>query len=396
MQAVLLLLLIGLGVLVAVLLAAVRNLGSALRERIDALERSHERIDRTVREDGRALREEVFRSITGVSALVQQQLDSVRSTVDSRLKSIQDDNAAKLEHMRATVEEKLQGTLERRLGESFRLVSERLEKVHQGLGEMQALAEGVGDLKKVLTNVKARGTWGEVQLGALLEQMLSPGQYERNVPVTGTLERVEFAVRLPGNESGDVWLPIDAKFPQEDYQRLVAASEACDAEAVEACSKQLEARLRVSARDIAAKYVLPPRTTDFAILYLATEGLYAEALRRPGLAEALQREYRVTLAGPTTLCALLNSLQMGFRTLAIQRRSSEVWEVLGAVQSEFAKYAGTLTRVQKKLAEAANTVDDAARRTRVLEKTLRRVETDSDGLDLLEEDFTLELTSQKS
>jgi DNA recombination protein RmuC len=388
MQAVSLLVLIGLAAVLVVLLLAVRSLGSAVTARIDSLERSQERIDRSLRDetsrlrdsmgaDGRALREEVVQSITSVSALVQQQLESVRGTVDSRLKSIQDDNAAKLEQMRATVDEKLQGTLEKRLGESFRLVSERLEKVHQGLGEMQALAVGVGDLKKVLTNVKTRGTWGEIQLGALLEQMLSPDQFERNVPVTGGPERVEYAVRLPGSEPGDapVWLPIDAKFPQEDYQRLVAASEACDAEAVEAAAKQFETRLRFCAREIAAKYVAPPKTTDFAILFLPTEGLYAEALRRPGLAEALQRDSRVMLAGPTTLGALLNSLQMGFRTLAIQRRSSEVWEVLGAVQSEFAKYAGVLARVQKKLQEASNTVDDAARRTRVLEKKLRQVET---------------------
>jgi DNA recombination protein RmuC len=380
MQAVMLLVLIGLALIAVVLL-------SVSRQRLELL-------DRSMRDDGRALREEVLRSITGVSALVQQQLDSVRGTVDSRLKSIQDDNASKLEHMRATVEEKLQGTLERRLGESFRLVSERLEKVHQGLGEMQALAEGVGDLKKVLSNVKARGTWGEMQLGALLEQMLSPDQFDRNVAVTGTSERVEFAVRLPGDQAGNatVWLPIDAKFPQEDYQRLVAASEATDAGAVEACSKQLETRLKACAREIAMKYIAPPRTTDFAILFLATEGLYSEALRRPGLAEAVQRDYRVTLAGPTTLCALLNSLQMGFRTLAIQRRSSEVWEVLGAVQSEFAKYAGTLARVQKKLEEAANTVDDAARRTRVLEKTLRKVENGTDTPDLFEEDDSPVLT----
>jgi DNA recombination protein RmuC len=377
MQPVLLLALIGLALVAIVLL-------SVSRQRLESL-------DRSMRDDGRALREEVLRSITGVSALVQQQLDSVRGTVDSRLKSIQDDNASKLERMRATVEEKLQGTLERRLGESFRLVSERLEKVHQGLGEMQALAEGVGDLKKVLTNVKARGTWGEMQLGALLEQMLSPDQFDKNVAVTGTSERVEFAIRLPGDQT-PIWLPIDAKFPQEDYQRLVAASEACNAEAVETCSKQLESRLKACAREIAMKYIAPPRTTDFAILFLATEGLYAEALRRPGLAEALQRDYRVTLAGPTTLCALLNSLQMGFRTLAIQRRSSEVWEVLGAVQSEFAKYAGTLARVQKKLEEAANTVDDAARRTRVLEKTLRKVENGADTPDLFEDDDSPALT----
>jgi DNA recombination protein RmuC len=384
MQAVSLLILIALAAVFILVLLAVKS-------RIDSLERSQERIDRSVRDDGRALREEVLRSITGVSGLVQQQLDSVRGVVDSRLKSIQDDNAAKLEQMRATVDEKLQGTLEKRLGESFRLVTERLEKVHQGLGEMQALAVGVGDLKKVLTNVKTRGTWGEVQLGALLEQMLSPDQFERNVAVTGGSQRVEYAVRLPGETcDAPVWLPIDAKFPQEDYQRLVAASEACDAEAVEAAAKQLEMRLRFCARDISAKYVLPPKTTDFAILFLPTEGLYAEALRRPGLAEVLQRDCRVMLAGPTTLGALLNSLQMGFRTLAIQRRSSEVWEVLGAVQSEFAKYAGVLAKVQKKLQEASNTVDDAARRTRVLEKKLRQVETEGEGtaslLDELEDD----------
>jgi DNA recombination protein RmuC len=344
------------------------------------------RLRETIAGDARATRAELAQAMANSSAQVQQQLETVRAAVDTQLKSIQDDNGRRLEQMRATVDEKLQGTLEKRLGESFRMVSERLEKVHQGLGEMQALAEGVGDLKKVLTNVKTRGTWGEVQLGSLLEQVLSPEQFERNVAVAGGSERVEYAIRLPGRDNSEaaVWLPIDAKFPQEDYTRLVEASERADAEAVELAARQLELRLKACARDICLKYVAPPKTTDFAILFLPTEGLYAEALRRNGLAESLQRDWRVVLAGPTTLAALLNSLQMGFRTLAIQKRSSEVWEVLGGVKSEFAKYAGVLDKVQKKLHEASNTVDEAAKRTRAIERKLRNVESAEDPAGLLE------------
>lgn len=313
--------------------------------------------------------------LTRLAESSDQKLEAMRATVDVGLKTLQEENAKKLEQIRQTVDEQLQGTLEKRLGESFQLVSDRLEQVYKGLGEVQTLAAGVGDLKKVLSNVRVRGTWGEVQLGSLLEQMLSQEQYGQNVATTGTDERVEYAIRLPGADSDScVWLPVDAKFPQEDYIRLVDASERGDAEAVEACSRQLEARIRTAARDISEKYIAPPATTDFAIMYLPTEGLYAEVLRRPGIVEGLQREFRVAVAGPTTLAAILNSLQMGFRTLAIQKRSSEVWEVLGAVKTEFGKYASTLEKVHKKLLEASNTVDQSLVRTRAIERKLRNVQ----------------------
>jgi DNA recombination protein RmuC len=300
----------------------------------------------------------------------------LRLTVETRLTAIQADNSAKLEEMRKTVDEKLHATLEQRLGESFKLVSDRLEQVHRGLGEMQTLAAGVGDLKKVLTNVKTRGTWGEVQLAALLDQVLTAEQYASNVATRpGSNDRVEFAIRLPGREVGEpVWLPIDAKFPSEDYQRLVDAQERADVVGVEAAGKALETRLKDEARTIREKYIQPPHTTDFAILYLPTEGLYAEALRRPGLAEALQRDQRVSLAGPTTLAAMLNSLQMGFRTLAIEQRSSEVWAVLGAVKTEFSKFGEALAHTKKKLQEASNTIDKAEVRTRAVTRKLKEVE----------------------
>ncbi|GDY23541.1 DNA recombination protein RmuC [Verrucomicrobiota bacterium] len=307
-----------------------------------------------------------------------RKLEELKTAIEGKLALLQADNALKLEEMRRTVDEKLQGTLERRLGESFKLVSERLEQVHKGLGEMQSLASGVGDLKKVLTNVKVRGTWGEVQLGALLEQILSPEQFARNVATKrGSNDRVEFAIKLPGrgdlgNEA--VWLPIDSKFPKEDYERLVAASEAGDTAGVEEAARQLELGIRNEARQIRDKYLDPPQTTDFGMLFLPTEGLYAEALRRPGLIEFLQREYRVNVAGPTTLGALLNSLQMGFRTLAIQKRSSEVWLVLGAVKTEFGRFGEVIERVQKKLTEASNAMEGAATRTRAIERKLREVQ----------------------
>lgn len=324
--------------------------------------------------------ESVVKSVSDLTAIQKTQLDEIRATVETRLTQMSADNEKRLEQMRQTVDEKLQGTLETRLGESFKLVSDRLEQVHKGLGEMQTLASGVGDLKRVLTNVKTRGTWGEVQLGALLEQMLTPDQYGKNIATTGTLERVEFAIRLPGREPGDVcWLPVDAKFPVETYNRLVDASEQCDAEAVEQASRALEVTLKGCARAICEKYLLPPATTDFGMLYLPTEGLYAEALRRPGLAEMIQREYRVILTGPNTFAAILNSLQMGFRTLAIQQRSSEVWEILRGVQTQFGKYAGVLAEVKKKLQQATSTVEKAETRTRVLQKQLRGVETATGG-----------------
>ncbi len=309
-----------------------------------------------------------------------QRFEQLRLSVETRLGAIQADNAQRLEEMRKTVDEKLHATLEQRLGDSFKLVSDRLEQVHKGLGEMQNLAAGVGDLKKVLSNVKTRGTWGEVQLEALLEQLLTTEQYARNVatrPMSG--ERVEFAIRLPGREAGHrdalpVWLPIDAKFPLEDYQRLLEAQERSDPVSVEAAAKALDARLRDEAKKIREKYVEPPHTTDFAILYLPTEGLYAEALRRPGLVDALQRDYRISLAGPTTLAALLNSLQMGFRTLAIERRSSEVWAVLGAVKTEFGKFGEALDATRKKLELATKSIESAGVRTRQIERKLKGVE----------------------
>lgn len=308
----------------------------------------------------------------------EKKLGELRVALEAKLGQIQADNAAKLDEMRRTVDEKLQGTLERRLGESFKLVSERLELVHKGLGEMHSLASGVGDLKKVLTNVKTRGTWGEFQLASLLEQLLTPDQYATHVATKhGSNERVEFALKLPGRDEGDgqeVWLPIDAKFPKEDYERLIEAAERADPEAVEEAGRQLELRIRGEARSIRDKYLDPPHTTDFAILFLPTEGLYAEALRRPGLADSVQRECRVVLAGPTTLAALLNALQMGFRTLAIQRRSSEVWTVLGAVKTEFSKFGDVIGKVQKKLQEASHVIDDAARKSRSIERRLRTVQ----------------------
>jgi len=307
----------------------------------------------------------------------EAKLDGLKAAVEERLRCIQEDNAKQLESMRATVDEKLQGTLEKRLGESFKQVSDRLEQVYKGLGEMQALATGVGDLKKVLTNVKTRGTWGEVQLWAMLEQVLNPDQYDVNVATKGGAERVEFAIRLPGRGADPddvVWLPIDAKFPVEDWQRLVEAQERSDAEGAEAASKGLENRIKQCAWDICEKYLNPPATTDFGILFLPIEGLFAEVIRRPGLAEFVQRECKVVIAGPTTIWSILNSLQMGFRTLAIEKRSSEVWDLLGAVKTEWTKYGDVLAKVQKKLHEASNTIDQAQTRTRAIGRKLKDVQ----------------------
>jgi DNA recombination protein RmuC len=306
-----------------------------------------------------------------------RRLGEVRTTVETRLQALQADNEKKLEQMRQTVDEKLHATLEARLGESFKQVAERLEQVHKGLGEMQGLAQGVGDLKRVLTNVKSRGVFGEVQLAGLLEQVFTIEQYAVNVAtVPGSNERVEFAIKLPGrSDSGEpVWLPMDAKFPREDYERLLDAQDRADRVEAEAAGKALEQRIRAEAKTIAAKYLAPPHTTDFAILFVPTEGLYAELLRRPGLMEALQREHRVVLAGPTTLLATLNSLQMGFRTLALEKRSTEVWQVLGAVKTEFGKFGEVLAKTRKKLDEASRVIDDADRRARVMSKALRGVE----------------------
>jgi DNA recombination protein RmuC len=304
--------------------------------------------------------------------------EQIRKTLESKLGEMQADNAAKLEVMRKTVDEKLHETLENRLGESFKLVSERLEQVHKGLGEMHALAGDVGDLKRVLSNVKTRGTWGEVQLSALLEQMFVPDQYAQNVEVVpGSRERVEFAIRLPGsNLDPDIpmWLPIDAKFPREDYERLALAQESADALAAEIAAKALEARIRLEAKTIRQKYISPPATTDFAILFLPTEGLYAEVIRRPGLLDDLQRDFRVVLAGPTTLIAVLSSLQMGFRTLAIEKRSSEVWQLLGAVKTEFGKFGDMLAKTKKQLETAANTIGAAQSKSRTIERKLKGIE----------------------
>ena len=316
------------------------------------------------------------RELNRFSLGLDERFERLKMAVERRLTAIQADNAAKLEEMRRTVDEKLHATLEQRLGESFKLVSERLEQVHRGLGEMQTLAAGVGDLKRVLTNVKSRGTWGEVQLAALLEQLLTAEQFAANVATRpGSNERVDFAIRLPGRGDGAVvWLPIDAKYPIEDYQRLLDAQERGEPLAVEEAARAIELRLKAEAKSIHEKYVAPPYTTDFALLYLPLEGLYAEALRRPGLAETLQRDFRVSLTGPTTLAAMLNSLQMGFRTLAIEQRSAEVWAVLGAVKTEFGKFGEALAHTKKKLDEASNSISKAETRTRQLTRKLRDVE----------------------
>ncbi|RJX34108.1 MAG: DNA recombination protein RmuC [Oxalobacter sp.] len=319
----------------------------------------------------------LHQSIATLTESNAQRMAEVRATLEEKIQALQADNAAKLEEMRKTVDEKLHATLEQRLGESFKLVSDRLEKVHQGLGEMQQLAVGVGDLKRVLTNVKTRGTWGEVQLEMLLEQVLTPDQYAKNVEtVPGTGERVEFAISLPGK--GDdripVWLPIDAKFPKEQYERLAEASEHADVEGVASAGRELERVIRTEAKTIADKYLSPPLTTDFAILFLPTEGLYAEVMRRPGLADELQRNHRVSIAGPSTLSALLNSLQMGFRTLALEKRSSEVWQVLGAVKTEFSKFGEVLAATKATLERAAKNIESAEVRTRQMTRKLKSVE----------------------
>lgn len=331
--------------------------------------------------------ESVARRIQDMALRNDEQLEKLRESLTQSVAQLQQDNAKQLDKMRETVDEKLSGTLEKRLGESFKLVSDRLEQVYKGLGEMQTLAAGVGDLKKVLTNVKTRGTWGEVQLGAILEQILTPAQYAANIATRrGSNDRVEYAVKLPGQDENPVWLPIDAKFPMEDYQRIVDASATGDAAAVELAAKQLENQIKLEAKTIAAKYIDVPATTDFAILFLPVEGLYAEVLRRPGLADTLQRDHRVVIAGPTTLSALLNSLQMGFRTLAIQQRSSEVWATLGAVKAEFGKFADVLAHTKKKLQEASNVIDKAQVRTRAIQRKLRDVEELPEGLDEDEEE----------
>ncbi len=351
---------------------AIADLGARLREEFSAQRAEFLNLSR-------GQREELSQALHQSTQAADFKLEAIRSTLLSRLAALETHNSQQLEAMRAVVDEKLHHTLEKRLGDSFRLVSERLDLVHKGLGEMQGLASGVGDLRRLLTNVKTRGTWGEFQLAAILEQMLTPEQYEANVAVqTGSAERVEFAIRLPGkgaHADAPVLLPIDSKFPKEDYERLLAAQDAIDPVAVEAASRALEQAVRLAAKNIRTQYIHPPTTTDFAILFLPTESLYAEVLRRPGLAEAMQRDYRIALAGPTTLAALLNSLQMGFRTLAIEERSSEVWAILGAVKSEFSKFGDILEKVQDKLHQASSTIEDATKKTRTIVRKLRDVET---------------------
>jgi len=335
-----------------------------------------EAIDRSLRDEFSRNREEAGAAAKNQREELTKSLENVRSVVDSRLRQLQEDNAKQIDTMRATVDEKLQGTLEKRLGESFKLVSERLEQVHQGLGAMQQLASDVGGLQRVLTNVKTRGGWSEWQLGILLEEMLTPDQFAKNMKTRDdTDERVEFAIKLPGDEnSAPVWLPIDAKFPMEHYERLAAAQENGDTAAVEAAMKTLETQLKRCAKDICEKYINPPKTTDFALLFLPSEGLYAEAIRRIGLVQNVQRDCRVTFVGPTTLAALLNSLQMGFRTLAIQKRSSEVWNLLATVKTEFGKFGEALSAVKEKIDQASRKMEDVDVRSRAITKKLRAVE----------------------
>jgi len=316
-------------------------------------------------------------TISKLTASNESKLEDVRKTVEAKLKELREDNGLRLEEMRRTVDEKLQTTLEKRLGESFQLVSDRLEKVHQGLGEMQNLATGVGDLKKVLTNVKTRGNWGEVQLGALLEQMLTPHQYEKNVrPNPASAEVVEYAIKLPGRGEDDsaVWLPVDAKFFVEDYKRLHEAQERADLAAIEESTKALRDAVLKCAKDISTKYLNPPHTTDFGVMFVPTEGLFAEILRIPNVVEELQGKHRVVLAGPTTFAAVLNSLQMGFKTLSIQKQSSEVWKTLGLVKTEFSKFGDSLEAVKKSLQAATNKIETVGVRSRAVEKSLRKVE----------------------
>ena len=342
--------------------------------------------------------EKVALRIKELTGSNEVRIESVRSLIDHQLKSLQESNEKKLDQMRQTVDEKLQTTLEKRLGESFKLVSDRLEAVQRGLGEMQNLATGVGDLKRVLTNVKARGTWAEVQLGALLEQMLSPDQFARNVQVKeNSRETVEYAICLPGTDDmpgSHVWLPIDSKFPQEDYLRLVDAADKADTEAVQKATASLLRAVQNSAREISEKYLCPPGTTDFAIMFLPTEGLYAEVLRQPGQVEEIQQKYRIVLAGPTTLAAILSSLRMGFQTLALEKRSHEVWSVLAAVKTEFSKFGDVLSKVKRQLYTASNTIEQTETRTRAMARKLHDVEQlpESESIALLGLDETLDDT----
>jgi DNA recombination protein RmuC len=399
------LLLVGVAVLALQVLALLRGRSGAsagihaeagLAERIERVEREvrlqlqataqssqaasvqqFDALRRQLEVQGQSGREEQARSLKHFAEAMNQRMLEVRATLEAKIKDLQADNGARLEEMRKTVDEKLHATLETRLSASFKQVSERLERVHQGLGEMQQLALGVGDLKRVLTNVKTRGTWGEVQLEMLLEQVLTTEQYAKNVEtIAGSGARVEFALKLPGQVEGGppVWMPIDAKFPKEQYERLLEAADRADAEGVALAGRELERAVRAEARTIAEKYLAPPHTTDFAILFLPTEGLYAEVMRRPGLADELQRVNRISIAGPSTLSALLNSLQMGFRTLALEKRSSEVWQVLGAVKTEFSKFGDVLALTKQTLERAAKNIESAETRSRQMARKLKSVE----------------------
>ena len=369
-----------------------KKLGEMRKEVSDGLRSTSDLVSKTLDNMGKAQLtqlEEMTKQLKGLTESNQGALDRIRTTFDNRVKELQEGNEKKLDEMRKTVDEKLHDTLEKRLGESFKLVSDRLEAVHNGLGEMKNLATGVGDLKRVLTNVKARGTWAEVQLGAILEQILTTEQYEKNVCIKPeSLERVEYAIRLPGpkNDPGScVWLPIDSKFPQEDYVRLQEAADKSDPKAVQTAVDALARAVRTAAKDIHSKYVSPPSTTDFAIMFLATEGLYAEVLRQPALVDDLQQRYRIVLAGPTTLVAILSSLRMGFQTLAIEQRASEVWRVLGAIKTEFGKFGTVLEKVKRQLNTASRTIEETGVRSRALERKLRSVEQlpEAEAADLL-------------
>jgi len=366
-----------------------------------AREKYQQDIGRLVREEMAQNRQELGKSLniftetfskqlTVLTGMNENKFDKLRDTVELQLRTILEDNDKKLEKIRETVDEKLQSTLEKRLGDSFKLVSERLEKVHEGLGEMQTLASGVGDLKKVLSNVKSRGILGEIQLGNLLEQILTPEQYAKNVVTKSqSKDPVEFAIKFSGKDEQVVWIPIDSKFPMEDYQRLQDATDMADVEDIKEAGKNLENRLKMEAKKIHDKYIDPPQTTDFGMLFLPTEGLYAEVLRRPGLFESLQREYKIIVAGPTTISAVLNSFQMGFRTLAVEKRASEVWNLLGAVKSEFGKFGDILRKTSDKLRQASSTIEEAERKSRTIERKLRNVEgvASSETRPLLQDDF---------
>ena len=434
------LLMLGLnGIIIFLLIIIMLRLGKIRQQEFSnqlmSIEKSIEKVERTINDEmvknrsennlvARALREEVANTLgnlnesilkrmnentrnqlaqletfsqqlQGLTQMNEQKLERMRETVEKQLHILREDNGSKLEEMRKTVDEKLNQTLEKRLGESFKLVSERLEMVHRGLGEMQTLASGVGDLKRVLSNVKTRGIWGEIQLENLLEQILTIEQYAKNVATKpGSNDRVEFAIKLPGRDTQEsiVWLPIDAKFPQEDYQRLLEAQDQANAPLAEEAAKALENRIKGEAKDIANKYVCVPHTTEFAILFLPIEGLYAEVLRRPGLCDTIMRNYKVIIAGPTTLSALLNSLQMGFRTLAVEKRSSEVWSLLSVVKTEFGKFGDLLDKTHKKLQEASNSIDVAARKSRTIERKLKNVQElpQDEGLALLDVAATAE------